>query len=319
MTETLGFSSTAQDVVALFPNAAAGKTIAITGPSPTGIGGETAVGFALAGARTIVLLGRSASSLQPVVERIKAANTETVVKIVEMDLSSLSSVRKAAEGLEVEEVDVLVNNAGIMCAPFALTPEGVESHFAINFLSHFILTNLLRPKTVVHVAVDMTAALVRLGDEARRAFGDDGSFASGAQYDPLLAYANGKLSLAYFGFELARRGKGVKSIVVHPGLIISGLMKHITPAIQASSFAKLSSVLSESADFKPENPKTFAQGAASTLRAALDGTVESGSFVKDCQVVEPNLMEGKEERERKGKEVWMLGEKFVGEKFEGTW
>ncbi|KZV80425.1 NAD(P)-binding protein [Exidia glandulosa HHB12029] len=311
--ESLGFSSTAQDVVALFPNAAARKTIVITGPSPTGIGGETAVGFALAGAHTLILLGRSSSSLQPVVERIKAANADTIVKIVEVDLSSLSSVRKALGKVEKVDVDVLVNNAGIMCAPFVLTEGMVESHFAVNFLSHFVLSNLLRPKTVVHVAVDMTAALVKLGDEARRAFGDDGTFGGGRTYDELLAYANGKLCLAYFGFELARRGRGVKSIVVHPGLIISGLMKHITPTIQASSFAKLSS---SSADFKPESPKSFAQGAASTLRAALDGKVESGSFVKDCQVV---VMEGKEERERKGREVWMIGEKFVGERFEGKW
>ena len=66
------------------------------------------------------------------------------VEVRQLDLQDLSSVRRFADG--VDEVDVLINNAGIMAAPYALTVDGFESQIGTNHLGHFALTNLLLPK-----------------------------------------------------------------------------------------------------------------------------------------------------------------------------
>ena len=131
---------TAKDV----PNQT-GKTFFITGAN-TGIGFEAAKVFAGKGAR--VLLGcRNPAKGEDAVARIVAAHPGADVELVEIDLSDLASVRKAAKIVAQEpKLDVLVNNAGVMWNPKTITKDGFESQFGINHLGHFALTGLLLPR-----------------------------------------------------------------------------------------------------------------------------------------------------------------------------
>jgi NAD(P)-dependent dehydrogenase (short-subunit alcohol dehydrogenase family) len=122
-----------------------GKTIVVTGAN-TGLGFEVAKTLAGKGAR--VLLGcRSPSKAQVAKDRILAAFPKADVVIVELDLSSLTSIQKAAELINQEpRLDVLINNAGIMVPPLEYTEDGFESQFGVNHLGPFALTSLLLDK-----------------------------------------------------------------------------------------------------------------------------------------------------------------------------
>jgi NAD(P)-dependent dehydrogenase (short-subunit alcohol dehydrogenase family) len=122
--------------------------VVITGPSIGGIGAETALSLARGSPALIVLVGRSASKVGPLVSQIEEANPAGTVKFVAIELDSQASVRKAAAEIiaSVEKIDYLINNAGIMACPFRKTEDGIESQFATNHVGHFLLTNLLMPK-----------------------------------------------------------------------------------------------------------------------------------------------------------------------------
>ena len=79
------------------------------------------------------------------VDRIKAASTDAVVTVQELDLTSLDSVRKAADELRANfpRIDLLINNAGVMYTDKAATTDGFELQFGTNHLGHFALTGLL--------------------------------------------------------------------------------------------------------------------------------------------------------------------------------
>ena len=119
-----------------------GKTFFITGAN-TGIGFEAAKVIAGKGGR--VLLGcRNPDKGKAAVARITDAYPGADVSLVEIDLGDLASVRNAAEVVAEEpQLDVLINNAGVMWNPKTITKDGFESQFGINHLGHFALTGLL--------------------------------------------------------------------------------------------------------------------------------------------------------------------------------
>lgn len=143
--------TTGTQVAADFAFEIKGKTILITGASPGGLGSTFAEIIAKHSPAVIILTGRSPEKVNTTVEAVTAATSSTVnVKALNLDLTSLISVRKAAEEVnswtDVGQIDVLVNNAGIMAQPFKLTEDGVESQFQANHLGHFLFTNLIMGK-----------------------------------------------------------------------------------------------------------------------------------------------------------------------------
>jgi NAD(P)-dependent dehydrogenase (short-subunit alcohol dehydrogenase family) len=84
----------------------------------------------------------------PVIQQIGIISPSTKALFVEVDLSSQTSVRKAAEeiNIKIDHLDVLINNAGIMACPYATTEDGSERQFGTNHIGHFLLTNLLMGK-----------------------------------------------------------------------------------------------------------------------------------------------------------------------------
>src|SRR5246127_947390 len=115
----------------------AGRTVIITGAN-SGLGELTARELARVGAQVILAVRNT--------EKGEAAAQQMTgdVEVRRLDLQDLSSVRDFADG--VETVDVLVNNAGIMATPYALTADDFEGQIGTNHLGHFALTNLLLPK-----------------------------------------------------------------------------------------------------------------------------------------------------------------------------
>ena len=210
----------------------AGKTFFITGAN-TGIGFEAAKVFAAKGAR--VLLGcRNPEKGQDAMEHIADAHPGTDIKLVDLDLSDLESVRAAADVvLEEPRLDVLVNNAGVMWNPRTITKDGFESQFGINHLGHFAFTGLLLPlieATPNSRIVTVSSVGHRLGNGDL--FWDD--INANESYDPRQRYFASKLANLLFTYELDRRlrGKGSSTIAVavHPGGAATELGRYVEGA-----------------------------------------------------------------------------------------
>lgn len=115
------------------------------------MGGETALALARASPAHLILQGRSASKVQPVIDEIEKIDPSIKTTFAEVDLSSIEAVRKGAAGINesVDHIDILINNAGIMAVKeFTKNADGIESQFATNHVGHFLLTNLILNKIV---------------------------------------------------------------------------------------------------------------------------------------------------------------------------
>ena len=118
----------------------------ITGPTAGGLGGELVETIARGHPEKIILLGREAGKVQPVIDRINEVDAKCIVVFISVHLDDLGSVRKAAEQVKdaTDKIHYLINNAGIMAIKnYTQSKDGIESQFAVNHLSHFLLTNLL--------------------------------------------------------------------------------------------------------------------------------------------------------------------------------
>lgn len=127
-----------------------GKTVLTTGASPGGLGALFIKAIAAAEPGLAILAGRNVDKLQQTADDLSSKHPNLKTKLLALDLSSLASVRAAAEEVkgwsDVPKIDVLVNNAGIMATDFKLTEDGFESQFAANHLGHFLFTNLIMDK-----------------------------------------------------------------------------------------------------------------------------------------------------------------------------
>jgi NAD(P)-dependent dehydrogenase (short-subunit alcohol dehydrogenase family) len=124
------------------------KTMVVTGCS-SGIGVETVRALHKTGA-TLFATARDLEKLKNVVDEIVASDpsNKAPIHIIEMELSSLASVRKAAEEILAKsngKVNILVNNAGVMACPEGRTEDGFETQFGVNHLAHFLLFEILKP------------------------------------------------------------------------------------------------------------------------------------------------------------------------------
>ncbi|MFV8319885.1 oxidoreductase [Mycobacterium sp. 23] len=235
----------------------AGRTVIITGAN-SGLGEVTARELAGRGAKIIMAVRNTAKGEKA------AASIRGLVEVRALDLQDLSSVRLFADG--VEGADILINNAGIMAAPYSLTKDGFESQIGTNHLGHFALTNLLLPRLSDRVVTVSSMAhwpgridLADLNYQHRR-------------YAPWLAYAQSKLANLLFTSELQRRldqaGSPLRSPAAHPGYSHTNL--------QGASGRKLSDAVMSTATRIVATDADF--GARQTLYAASQD-VPGNSFI----------------------------------------
>ena len=184
----------------------AGRTVIITGAN-SGLGAVTARELAGRGA-TIIMAVRTTSKGEAAARQMTGD-----IEVRQLDLQDLSSVRAFADG--VDKVDVLINNAGIMAAPFALTADGFESQIGTNHLGHFALTNLLLPKLT-----DRVVSVSSMAHWPGRIDFEDLNWKN-RRYSPWLAYSQSKLANLLFTSELQRRldsaGSPLRAVAAHPG------------------------------------------------------------------------------------------------------
>jgi NAD(P)-dependent dehydrogenase (short-subunit alcohol dehydrogenase family) len=306
--------------------------VVITGASHGGLGGHTALYLASGKPAEIILLGRSLDKVSPVMSQIQETSEKTTVRFVEVDLSSLSSVRAAAAEIKstTSKLDVLINNAGIMGAKFSLTPENVESHFGTNHIGHFLLTNLLLP------ALEASGSGARIINVSSAMYQfspirfEDYNFSNGTAYNAWEAYGQSKTANILFSVALAKKlaNKGIKSYSLHPGVIqATGLTAGVDPAAWP-----IVGPMFESKKIQMPKEKTVEEGCATTLAAALDPALDgkslaaylitkllttflpeySGSFLDDCK---PHEVLEYASNSSNAEKLWTLSEKIVGETF----
>ncbi len=209
---------TAQDLPSF-----AGRTVVVTGAN-SGIGLVAARELARAGARVVMAVRNTQKGEQ-------AATTVPGDRVVQhLDLTDLASVRAFADAWE-GNLDVLINNAGVMAIPLSRTRDGFETQFGTNHLGHFALTNLLLP----HI----TDRVVTVSSTAHRG----GKIALGdlnwdtRKYDSWGAYGQSKLANLLFTLELQRRlaavGSEVHAYAVHPGWSATNLQSHSSTLMNA--------------------------------------------------------------------------------------
>ena len=200
----------------------AGRTVVVTGAN-SGIGLAAARELGRAGARVVLAVrdegrGRDAAATIP---------GETEVR--RLDLAELSSVHAFADAWE-GDIDVLINNAGVMAIPERRTADGFEMQIGTNHLGHFALANLLLPRIRDRVVVVASDAH-RMG-EIRL---DDLNWEQGG-YKSWRAYGQSKLANLLFTSELQRRladaGSGVRAVAAHPGYAATNLQSNTGNVIQ---------------------------------------------------------------------------------------
>ena len=190
-----------------------GRNVVITGAN-SGIGLAAAQAFSEHGARVILAVrdrGRGTEA---------ARTLPGAVDVRELDLASLDSVRSFGDRW-TEEIHLLINNAGIMAPPLALTVDGFESQFGTNHLGHFALTNLLLPQVTGRVVT-----VSSLAHRAGKIDFDDPNWSS-RRYRRWEAYGQSKLANLLFTLELQRRleaaGSAVLATDAHPGWAATNL------------------------------------------------------------------------------------------------
>lgn len=195
----------------------AGRTAVITGASG-GIGLITARELARVGARVILAVRDPAKG-----EKI-ARNLRGDTEVRRLDVSSLESVRAFTREW-TGEIDLLINNAGIMQVPLAYTADGLELQAATNFFGPFALTNLLLPYVTDRV-ITISSQLHRRGHVRT----DDLNWKT-RKYNETAAYCDSKLDVTLFALELNRRlnasGSRVRSLIAHPGIATTNLVSHV--------------------------------------------------------------------------------------------
>jgi NAD(P)-dependent dehydrogenase (short-subunit alcohol dehydrogenase family) len=239
-----------------------GTTALVTGAN-SGLGFHTALELARAGAHTI-LAGRDDARGTEAIARIRAEAPVASVEWQPLDLASLASVRQAAKAV-TGELDLLVNNAGVMMPPYGRTDDGFEQQFGVNHLGHFALTGLLLPALLARPA----ARVVTLSSMVHRGGAIDfGDLQSERGYSRTGAYAQSKLANLTFALELARRAAhtSLLSVAAHPGFAATSI----------GSRGGLFNTVILRVGMRLGQPPAI--GALATLRAATGPDVASGEF-----------------------------------------
>lgn len=291
-----------------------GKLIIVTGGN-SGLGYESVKAFAMKGAE-VVLASRSVEKGEEArVEILKSAPTAEIA-VMQLDLGDLESVKHFAESFRKmhKQLDVLLNNAGIMMSPYFQTKDGFEGQFGINHLGHFALTGYLMDmllKTRNSRIVNVSSGAHKRGEMDFANL----QFENGEGYSPTKAYGRSKLSNLLFTYELQRKleaaGKDTMAIAAHPGVAMTNLARYLEGKFVYKLIYPLFKWMAQDQ----------AQGALPQIRASVDPDAKGGEYygpdgrneMKGYPVVVPSS-EASHNRQDAAR-LWEESEKLTGVAF----
>ena len=246
-----------------------GKLAIVTGAN-TGLGYYTALELAKKDFE-VVLACRNLHKAEKAKAEIKAEYSDAKLMCLEIDLSKQSSVRAFVKQFLVhyDQLDLLINNAGIMMTPYEITEDGFESQLAANYLGHFSLSSLLLG-TLEKTKGSRVVMVSSLAHKRGTIRFNDPHFKNG--YKEFEAYAQSKLACLMFAYlldkKLKAKGYQTKAVAAHPGVTITELIDHFNPVIK--SMARMVAPLL----FSPTD-----KAALPILRAALDVHLKGGEYL----------------------------------------
>ncbi|PYH77795.1 putative short-chain dehydrogenase [Aspergillus uvarum CBS 121591] len=314
-----------------------GKVILTTGVSPNSLGGFFVQSLVQAEPSCLILAARNADQLAQTAAALQASTSTstststnhptTQIRTLQIDLSSLESVRAAAAEIngwdDLPVIDVVVNNAGIMAVPdYRRSPEGFEAHWATNHLGPFLFTNLLMPK-IVAASSPRVVVVSSDGHRLNPVRFDDFNFDEGKSYDRWRAYGQSKTANMLFALSLAQKlglKHNLQAFSLHPGVIFTNLDRDVDWSVGMKELQAVDRSLGNREGWRDEfDAKNLERGAATHVYAAFDPSLKAvnGAYLIDCHVADPLVDTVKPwatssfEAER----LWRLSEKLVGQEF----
>jgi len=285
-----------------------GRITIVTGAN-IGLGYETALGLAKKGMTVILAcrnLDKANNAKQDILKEVPNADLD----IIQIDLSSLDSVRSFAKNYlkKYQQLDLLINNAGVMMPPFSLTEDGFELQMAANYFGHFLLTGLLL-ETVLATPNSRIISLSSIAHRTGKINFDD--LQSQKKYSAMQAYSQSKLACLIYGYELQRRldsagHKATISTIAHPGVSDTNLGQHL-PKWAMAMFGVIAPLFSHSSKAGTQPSLLAAVGTATggdyfgptgfREMKGKAGKVDSTSLSKDKEIA---------------KKLWEVSEKLTG-------
>ncbi len=276
--------------------------IVITGAS-SGLGKASAEHFAK-DSHELVLLARGKERLDQVAQELSSKYPAVKLETHQIDVSDFDQIRSFAKD-QTKQIDVLMNNAGLMGPDFALSAQGIESQMATNHLGHFLLTNLLWEKIAKDSGrVISLSSVVHRRSKLEANSKEEIQGATG-KYERWARYADSKLACLLFARELDLRakqaGSKILSIAAHPGWALTGLQ---------ANFPNTFDFLAQKAEV----------GARSQIQAALSPGFKGGEFIgpKFEAWGNPTLIAGSKHSRRLDvmQRLWEISEELTGESFQ---
>lgn len=250
------------------------KTVLITGAN-NGLGFETSRYFANQGA-TVYMTSRSRERGEKAVDAIKAETPTAKIILMSLDLGDFASIDAFSQSLHSSniKIDILINNAGIMAVPYALTKDGFESQIGVNHLGHFRLTALLMD------LISDQGRIVNLSSMAHKAgtLNFNNFMYEKGGYNAFGSYSRSKLCNLLFtnalGDKLVASGKQIIVTTSHPGVAKTGLF----------DTGKRSKFIQFFINLYMKSVQSAEDGAKPTIMAALDPDAKNGYFYGPSKV-----------------------------------
>ena len=286
-----------------------GKIVVVTGGN-SGIGYETCYALAEKNA-TVVMAVRNVNKGIEAMDKIKADYPNARIHVLPLDLSDLKSIHAFSENYrkQFKSLSILINNAGIMNPPYKVTKDGIESHFAVNYLGHFALTGLLLDLIIKTPDSRIVSVSSLVAHRTKHEFKEFRR--TKKKSNSLRNYGQSKLACMYFAKELQYRLRAknfsTKSVVCHPGIAQTYLFGKGSSKLSVRATRASLKLLSQSAE----------NGAYSVLYAATDPGIRGGEYIgpdskrgKKGNPVELDILDRKFD-ENLSANLWYLSEKLT--------
>ncbi|KIW99759.1 uncharacterized protein Z518_10687 [Rhinocladiella mackenziei CBS 650.93] len=288
-----------------------GKVILVTGGN-IGLGKQSVLEFSRHGPEQVWLAARNLDKAKAAADEIKQQVPDAPIKLLELDLSSFESVKRAAQTFSAgsDRLDILMLNAGIMAAPPGLSKDGYEIQFGTNHMGHALLTKLLLPilERTARSGPDADVRIVSLSSRGHML-----APKGGIQFDSLKTradslgaygrYGQSKLSNILFARQLAQLYPQFTVSAIHPGMVRTNLLSGATGSPLMQMVFNLSRALRVASPVE--------KGALNQLWASVSKDVKSGEYYEPVGVGGSATVHGKDDD--LAQKLWDWTEKELAE------